>query len=50
MELVRRLNPDVLGVRGAACEEGRTGVISSRLVRRLAAAVGRSQASFATIA
>ena len=38
MELIRRLGPDVFGVRGAACDGGRTGVVSARLVRQLAAA------------
>lgn len=38
VDLVSALDPDVLGVRGAVCENGRAGVISARLVRRLAAA------------
>jgi uncharacterized protein (UPF0264 family) len=37
--LVSTLAPDVLGVRGAACEHGRAGVISARLVRQLAVAI-----------
>jgi len=41
MDVVRALDPDVLGVRGAACEHGRAGVISARLVRQLAAAKGQ---------
>jgi uncharacterized protein (UPF0264 family) len=38
MDLVSALDPDVLGVRGAACENGRAGAVSARLVRQLAAA------------
>jgi hypothetical protein len=43
MDLVCGLGTDVLGVRGAACEYGRKGTVSARLVRQLA--VARSQAS-----
>jgi (5-formylfuran-3-yl)methyl phosphate synthase len=39
--LVSALAPDVLGVRGAACEHGRAGVVSARLVRQLAVAIRR---------
>jgi len=41
MAQICRLNPDVVGVRGAACEHGRAGVISARLVRQLARATSR---------
>lgn len=40
--LVSGLAPDVLGVRGAACEHGRAGMVSARLVRQLAAAIRRA--------
>jgi (5-formylfuran-3-yl)methyl phosphate synthase len=42
MPLVCRLGPDVFGVRGAACEGGRAGVVSTELVRQLAAASRRT--------
>jgi hypothetical protein len=50
MDLVRVLNPDVLGVRGAACENGRSGVINESLIRRLSVAKGRPDPTFAVIA
>lgn len=34
-----RLGPHVVGVRGAACEGGRSGLVTARLVERLAAAI-----------
>ena len=37
LDLLRRLDPDVFGVRGAACRNGRSGLVSAPLVRRLAA-------------
>jgi (5-formylfuran-3-yl)methyl phosphate synthase len=37
--LLRRLGPDIVGVRGAACEGGREGQISAQLVRQLRAAL-----------
>lgn len=49
LELVRRLGPDVLGVRGAACDSGRAGVVRAGLVRRLAAAKTRPDPSFGAI-
>jgi (5-formylfuran-3-yl)methyl phosphate synthase len=36
---IRRIGPDVVGVRGAACEGGRLGRVSSRRVRELRAAL-----------
>jgi (5-formylfuran-3-yl)methyl phosphate synthase len=47
MDVVRELDPDVLGVRGAACENGRDGVVNERLVRQLSMAKGRPQPSYA---
>ena len=42
IDLVRAIGPDVLGVRGAACESGRNGTVSARLVRQLAVAKDRA--------
>lgn len=39
---LRRLGPDLVGVRGAACEGGRTGRVSALRVRGLRAALGLS--------
>jgi uncharacterized protein (UPF0264 family) len=50
MDLVCRLDPDVVGVRGAACERGRTGAVSARLVGQLAAAKSRPQRTLGAIA
>jgi len=38
VDLLRRLAPDVFGVRGAVCEGGRSGIVSAHLVRQLAEA------------
>lgn len=45
LDLLRRLAPDVFGVRGAVCEGGRSGIISAHLVRQLAGAKARSAPS-----
>jgi hypothetical protein len=37
-----RLEPHIVGVRGAACDGGRSGLVSAVRVRRLAAAIGGS--------
>ena len=37
LDLLRWLDPDVFGVRGAACRNGRSGLVSAPLVRRLEA-------------
>jgi len=47
MALVRRLGPDVFGVRGAACEGGRTGLVRARLVQQLAEAKRQADAALA---
>jgi len=38
-----RLGPDILGVRGAACDGGRRGVVTERRVRELAAAISGAE-------
>ncbi|MGI9041225.1 MAG: (5-formylfuran-3-yl)methyl phosphate synthase [Gemmatimonadales bacterium] len=45
--LVVSLRPDILGVRGAACDGGREGRVSPSRVRRLKARVATSEASLA---
>jgi uncharacterized protein (UPF0264 family) len=50
MDLVCRLDPDVVGVRGAACERGRRGAVSARLVGQLAAAKNQSKRTLGAIA
>jgi uncharacterized protein (UPF0264 family) len=49
MDVVSALDPDVVGVRGAACEHGRAGVVSARLVRQLSAALHRAKPPLQTI-
>ncbi|HEY0776746.1 MAG TPA: (5-formylfuran-3-yl)methyl phosphate synthase, partial [Gemmatirosa sp.] len=39
VRIVREIGPDVVGVRGAACDGGRTGRISAERVRALRAGV-----------
>jgi (5-formylfuran-3-yl)methyl phosphate synthase len=49
MDDVRTLGPDVVGVRGAACEKGRGGVMNARLVQQLSTAINCQDSSRAIV-
>jgi uncharacterized protein (UPF0264 family) len=50
LDVIRGLGPDVVGVRGAACENGRGGAVSARLVEQLSSATHRPKPPLVAIA